>query len=32
LPIAIIGGVPGAFLYFGSYEFWKKHTLENKFM
>lgn len=28
LPTAIIGGVPGAFMYFGAYEFWKKHTLQ----
>ena len=27
LPITIVGGAPAAFLYFGSYEFFKKHTL-----
>lgn len=32
LPITIIGGIPGAFLYFGSYEFWKKHTLQFEFL
>lgn len=32
LPTAIIGGIPGAFLYFGAYEFWKSHTLEFDFL
>jgi hypothetical protein len=28
LPTALIGGIPGAFMYFGAYEFWKNHTLK----
>lgn len=32
LPIALVGGVPGAFLYFGTYELWKKHTLEYTYL
>ena len=32
LPTSIIGGIPAAFLYFGSYEFWKKHTLQIEFL
>lgn len=31
LPTAIVGGIPGAFLYFGAYEYWKKKTLEYDF-
>jgi len=31
LPTALIGGVPASFLYFGSYEFWKGHTLGIQF-
>lgn len=32
LPTAITGSIPGAFLYFGSYEYFKKHTLEIEFL
>jgi len=32
LPTALIGGIPAAFLYFGSYEFWKSHTLKVEFL
>lgn len=32
LPTAIIGGVPAAFMYFGSYEYWKRHTLAYEYL
>jgi hypothetical protein len=32
LPTALIGGIPGAFLYFGAYEYWKRKTLEFDFL
>ena len=32
LPTSIIGGIPAAFIYFGSYELWKKNTLQFDFL
>ena len=32
LPTSIIGGIPAAFIYFGSYELWKKNTLQFEFL
>lgn len=32
LPICVIGGIPAAALYFGSYEFFKTHTLKNEWL
>ena len=30
-PISLLGSMPAAGLYFGSYEFFKKHTLEYQY-
>lgn len=32
LPISVLGSIPAAALYFGSYEFFKTQTLQNKWL